>query len=61
METQPRISTTFDTLCELHKCGASLEINEKMKENIKRAIRKQNYVSLKKDQLSERQMNKKKK
>jgi hypothetical protein len=34
METQLKISTTFDTLCELYKCGAGLEINKKMKENI---------------------------
>jgi hypothetical protein len=34
VETQPKISTNSDTLCELHKCGASLEINEKVKENI---------------------------
>jgi hypothetical protein len=34
METQPKISTTSDALCELHKYGADLEINEKVKENI---------------------------
>ncbi len=34
METQPKISTTSDTQCELYKCGAGLEINEKVKENI---------------------------
>jgi hypothetical protein len=34
METQLKISTTFDTLCGLYKCGAGLEINKKMKENI---------------------------
>jgi hypothetical protein len=35
MENQPKISTTSDTLCELHKCGTCLEINKKLKENIK--------------------------
>jgi hypothetical protein len=34
METQPKISTAFDTLCELHICGASLEIKKKVRENI---------------------------
>jgi hypothetical protein len=34
VETQPKISINFDTLCELHKCGASLEINKKVRENI---------------------------
>jgi hypothetical protein len=34
VETQPKISTASDALCESHKCGASLEINEKEKENI---------------------------
>ncbi len=29
MESQPKISTTFDSLCELLKCGAGLEIKEK--------------------------------
>jgi hypothetical protein len=28
METEPKI-TTSDILCELHKCGAGLEINKK--------------------------------
>jgi hypothetical protein len=36
METQPKFLTTSSTLCELHKCGASLEINEKVKEYIER-------------------------
>jgi hypothetical protein len=34
VETQPKFSTTSDALCELHKCGAGLEINKKMRENI---------------------------
>ncbi len=35
METNPKISTASDALCELCKCGVGLEINEKQKENIK--------------------------
>jgi hypothetical protein len=35
METQPKISIATNALCESHKCGAGLEINEKEKENIK--------------------------
>ncbi len=29
VETQLKVFTTFNGLCELHKCGASLKINEK--------------------------------
>jgi hypothetical protein len=35
METQIKISTAFHALCESHKCGAGLEINEKERGNIK--------------------------
>jgi hypothetical protein len=34
MKTQPKIATSYDTLCQLHKCSACLEINEKVKENV---------------------------
>jgi hypothetical protein len=34
VETQPKISIDSNTLCELHKCGVGLEINEKVRENI---------------------------
>jgi hypothetical protein len=27
VKTQPKISTSCDTLCHVHKCDASLEIN----------------------------------
>jgi hypothetical protein len=39
VESQPKISTTFDALCELHKCGASLEIIEKEREIIKNNLK----------------------
>jgi len=34
VQTQPKISIASDALCELNKCGASLKINEKKRENI---------------------------
>jgi hypothetical protein len=36
METQPKMYIDCNTLRQLHKCGVGLEINEKMRENIKR-------------------------
>jgi hypothetical protein len=34
VEIQSKISTSCNTLCQLNKCSASLEINEKMGENV---------------------------
>jgi hypothetical protein len=34
VETQPKISIASDALYELNKCGASLKINKKEKENL---------------------------
>ncbi len=34
VKTQTKISIGCDTLCQLHKCSVSLEIHEKMKENV---------------------------
>jgi hypothetical protein len=52
VETQLKISTTINALCESRKCGASLEINEKERENIE-SCRKKKYVSFGTDQLLE--------
>jgi hypothetical protein len=56
METNPKISTASDTLCELCKCGVGLDINKKEKEN-RNSIKKQKYTIVEKHQLLEGRMN----
>ncbi len=59
MKIQLKISISYNTLCQLHKCSVGLKINQKMRE-MQGAIRKKKYVSFKKDWFFEGQMNDKK-
>jgi hypothetical protein len=59
VETKPKIFTSSNGLCELHKCGVRLGNKQKKYEKY-RVVRKQKYVSFEKDQLLEGQMNKEK-
>jgi len=40
MKTQPKISTSYDSLFQLHKCNVGLEINKKIKEIVKSRYKK---------------------
>jgi hypothetical protein len=48
VETQPKISTTSNALCELHKCGVGLEINKKKEGKYREPLQNKSMYHLKK-------------